>query len=284
MGAEGRSTEEFFLKIFKFVVLAILSLSLLATVGALGVAAYQYFQTPNAVAPAKKAEEKGVNGDDFLKQLNAAPKPAPKKEGEEEPAAAAPEAAPKAEPLKYKEEAGKMIACSKDSASKAGLDGSAFTEESEENFRSSLQHIADDPSKDRAQAYVADALKVGCAMLGNAKVIAFHKANPQEEVFGRIMNFHLTAWDQMKEEARKFEREEEARVKAAEESEALRIAQARAAALALLMVAGIAFGVFMATALYLIIAAVESNLRNINRNIEAFRTHPAVPQKTEPTL
>ena len=284
MGTEGRSTEELFLKVFKFVVLAILGLALLATVGALGVAAYQSLQSPNTVAPAKKAEEKGVSGEDFLKQLNAAPKTAPKKEGEEEPAAAAPEAAPKAEPLKYKEEAVKMIACSKDSASKAGLDGSAFTEESEENFRNSLQRIADDPSKDRTQAYVVDALKVGCALLGNAKVIAFHKANPQEEVFGRIMNFHLTAWDQMKQEARKFERDEEARVKAAEEAEAARIAQARATALAMLTLAGIAFGIFMATALYLIIAAVESNLRNINRNIEAFRTHQAVPQKTEPTL
>jgi hypothetical protein len=283
MGFKGRSTEEFVLGVFRFIVLAVLGLSLLSTLGALGLAAFQYLQSPEAVEPARKADEKATNVADFLQQLNAAPKAETRKYGEDESTLVAADAKPKAEPMKYRDEAGKIIACARELTSKAGLDGPIYNEEGEENFRKSLQHMADEEGKDRAQAYVNDALKVACTLLGHEQVIAYRKANPHEDIFGRIMGFHLTSWDGMKDQTHKLEREEEARVKDAQEHEDLRIAQARAAAMAMLMVAGIAFGVFMVAALYLVIAAVESNLRNINRNIEAFRVGQARPRISEPS-
>ena len=283
MGVKGRSTEELFLGIFKGIMLAVLGLSLLASAGALVFAAYEYLQSPEAVEPAKKVDDKAINSSDFLQQINAAPKVEAKNEGDGEGAAAGVAAADtksRAEPMKYREEARKMIACARELASKSGLDGPNYSDESEESFRSALQHAADDSGKDRGLPYVGDALKVVCALLGHEQVLAYRKANAHEDILGRIVSFHVKAWDRMKEEVHKFEREEEARVKEAREREDLRIVQARATAYASLVAAGVAFGVFLVAALYLLMGAVESNLRYINRNLAAIRASQPAMQRS----
>ena len=71
----------------------------------------------------------------------------------------------------------------------------------------------------------------------------------------------------MKEEAAKFEQDEQDRVNQEEREENSRVALSKEAAKFSLLVAAGAFGLFMALALYLIISAIESNLRKINLSI-----------------
>ena len=71
----------------------------------------------------------------------------------------------------------------------------------------------------------------------------------------------------MKEEAAKFDQDEQDRVKTEEQEENIRVAMSKEAAKISLLVAAGAFGLFMALALYLIISAIESNLRKINLSI-----------------
>lgn len=268
MKASGKSSEEFFLKIFKVIVLVILSLALVVTAGALAVSAFQYFQTPKPPNPAQKAPEKSVDVNEFLKQFKQDAQP--KQEQVEEKKLES-EQSSKPEPIKYREEAAKIMACAKDSNAKSGRDASNFTKDGTENFRKEIQRIADFKGTDRGQLYITDAVRVVCALLIHNDVISFKKANPDAQLFGPIVNYHIKKWDELRVEAKRFEREEQERVRSEERDEDMRVAASKARAFEALTIAAGAFFLFMATALYLIFAAIESNLRNINRNIEAAR-------------
>ena len=91
------------------------------------------------------------------------------------------------------------------------------------------------------------------------------------EIFFPIVNFHLKAWDALRAKEQKFNDDEENRVTQEEATELERVAASKAKALFTLMVAAGSFGLFMAIALYLIIAAIETNLRNINTNLFQIR-------------
>lgn len=260
MSTQASSTEEFFLKIFKFIILTIMSLTLLCAVGAIVFAAYQFSQSAKPPAPAQKAPAQAVNVDEFLKQLKTdSPKQEAPIESDEEKV----EPAPKPAPIKYKEEAKKIFGCDLDSIKQAKIAATESGEVRVEAFRKELQRIADYKSVDRGQPFVTDLVKFSCAIFLHPQVIDFRKSHNDAEIFANAINFHIKAWDTLKEEAAKFEQDERDRVEQAEQEEALRVALSKEAAKFSLLVAAGAFALFMALALYLIISAIESNLRGI---------------------
>jgi len=265
MSNQTSTTEEIFLKIFKFIILTVMSLTLLCVAASLVFSAYQYNQSPKAPAPAQKAPAKTVDVDEFLKQL----KPdAPKQEAPtkvEEPKVESP---PKPLDIKYKEEAKKIIGCDVESRKQANNAKDEVGEDRIENFRKQLQRIADNKSTDRGLPFVTDLVKVSCVIYLHSQVIEYRKANHDEDIFPDAINFHIKAWDALKDEAAKFEQDEEDRVKRQEQEENIRVALSKEAAKYSLTVAAGAFGLFMFLALYLIISAIESNLRKINSSID----------------
>jgi len=264
MSNQASTTEEFFLKIFKIIVLTIMSLTLLCAVGAIGFAAYQYSQSPKAPAPAEKAPATSVNVDDFLKQLKPdAPKQAAPIENEAKKVE--PEQKPAA--VKYKEEAKKIVGCDLDSIKQAKITATDPDEETVEAFRKEIQRIADHKSADRGQPFASDLVKVSCAIFLHTQVIEYRKSHRDADTFADAINFHIKAWDTLKDEAAKFEQDELYRVKKEEQEENMRVDQSKEAAQFSLLVAAGTFAIFMALALYLIISAIESNLRRINSSI-----------------
>jgi hypothetical protein len=253
------TTEELFLKIFKFVILALMGLALVASVIALVAGLWFMATTAQEPAPAQAAPEKEVNIEDFIKQLEGdkgAPKEEEKKQSETPPE--------KPAPVKYLEEARKIIGCLTESSSKAKIDANPFSDAAIEEFRRDLQRVADSPSASRGQPYVTDAVRVVCAILLHEKVIALRAKNKELRVFIPAINFHMRAWDAIQDEARNFEAAEERRVAGQRRAEELRVEAARSTGKSILLGAAIAFGLFMAIALYLIIAAMESHMRRIS--------------------
>lgn len=272
------STEELFLKFFKFVILTVMSLTLLCVAGALIFSAYQYSQSPKAPAPAQKAPAKTVNVDEFLKQL----KPdAPKQEAPIENEEPKVESQTKPVAVNYKEEAKKIFGCDLDSNKQAKVPNIEAGEERIEAFRKELQRIADNKRVDRGQPFVTDLVKVSCAIFLNTQVIEYRKMHHDSDIFPDAINFHIKAWDTLKEEAAKFEQDEQDRVKEEEREEQIRVALSKEAAKFSLLVAAGAFGLFMALALYLIISAIESNLRRINSSIEKLSEDRSVVTEIE---
>lgn len=81
------------------------------------------------------------------------------------------------------------------------------------------------------------------------------------------MNYHQSAWDSISQERQKFENDEQSRVAREKVSEATRIALDRARALTALTSAAAAFAAFMLLAIYLILAKIETNMRDMNESI-----------------
>jgi hypothetical protein len=262
-------TEQFFLKVFKFGILVLMGLSLLGSVIALVVGLWFMSATPKAPDPVQEAPKKEVNIDEFLKQLEK-PGEEPQEEGKKSESPPAKPAAPK-----YKDEARKIIACLNESNTKSQLQLPSFSEEVIEEFRRDLQRVADMAGRDRGQPYVDDAVRVVCAILQHEKVIALRKKNKELRVFIPAVNFHIQKWDELKAEARRFEAAEQKRLEEQQNAEELRVELSRDKGKVALMGAGAALGLFMLIAIYLLIAAMESHLRQMSRSLELMRTEPA---------
>jgi hypothetical protein len=264
MSNQTSTPEELFLKFFKFVILTVMSLTLICVVVALIFSVYQYSQSPKVPAPAQKAPIKTVDINEFLKQL----KPdVPKQEEASKDQEKKVESPPKTLDIKYKEEAKKIIECDVESHKQAKLVEDEVGKDKIEIFRKQLQRIADDKTVDRGLPFVADLAKVSCAIYLHSQVIEYRKANTEADIFTDAINFHIQAWDALKEAEAKFNQDEQDRVKTEEQEEDIRVAMSKEAAKISLLVAAGAFGLFMALALYLIISAIESNLRKINLSI-----------------
>ena len=266
MSSKIVTTEELFLKIFKIVVLFIMSLALLVTAAALCFAAYQYFQSPKEVTPAAKAKPESVNIQEFLNELKNQSKPR-----EQESAAQPVPAEPKPASIKYLEEAKTMVECGKTAYALAERQNDFFNDDFVMSFRKEIEAVADSTRFNRGQSYITDATAITCELFKHPDVIASMKLKKDLEIFFPIVNFHLKAWDALRAKEQKFNDDEENRVTQEEATELERVAASKAKALFTLMVAAGSFGLFMAIALYLIIAAIETNLRNINTNLFQIR-------------
>jgi len=265
------TTEIFFLKLFKFVILAIMGLALLTTIGALIYAAIEYSQKPKEPAPAKTAPAETVNIDDFLKKIQQVKKvEQPPVEESPEPTAEQPKQEKPAE-KKYLNEARQLLACTKEFEVKAKQNSAV----DEEGIRQWFQRNAEDRKHERGQAWVTDSVKFNCSVLGNQQIIEFAKKKPEVKLLMESSFYHIEKWDEIKLKIAEFNRSEEERIESERREEEARVFAAKARAFFILAIAGGAFGIFMLLALYLIFSAIESNLRNINENIEKFKIDSA---------
>jgi hypothetical protein len=173
------------------------------------------------------------------------------------------------EPVKYQAEASKIMGCFQESDKLSGIALAETTPSAGEDFRRQLQEVSDLKSKDRGQPFVTDAAKLTCDLMLNARVIEHRKKNPQTEIFFPVLNFHMNAWDELKLAAQEFEANEQARFNEQMNAEQRRVELSKESAKFTLAIAGGAFALFMAIALSLIVAAIESNLRRISVSLEA---------------
>lgn len=268
--SKSSSLEQFFLRLFKGVILFVMTLSLLVTVGALGYAAKQFFQTPQEPEPAKTAPSTGVDVDKFLKSLEEKP-PNQEPKTEKEPTQGDQQKeAPSND--KYKTEASKLIECSKAFNAAIGAQSIDSGNEAIEDFRLRLQRVAD--LRDRGQPFAEDAAKFTCAAFSHPKVIEYGRSDNSRSLLFKVLNFHIEAWDDLKREEREFNEAEQTRAKNERSQEEARVAVEKARTMVALGIAGAAFVLMMILALYLIFSAIESNLRRLSNSIDEIGTRP----------
>lgn len=268
--ASGTTLEELFLKIFKGAILLLMTLCLLAVLGLLAHAWWQSNQRPVEPAPAQKAPEREVSLDELKKELlkTAPPQPEP----------ARPQEAPAPPPaLQYLEDITRLYRCSTDFARAIGAEitdtDPTVTARRIEDLRGETERIAR-AEPHRGERWVKSAVAFTCGALADPQIVALRKEGKLGSVFYPILNFHIASWDRLEKARQAFNDQETARVTRQRAEEEARVAAARAAAWTSLMAAGAAFAAFMALALYLILARIETNLRRIDGAIRTATRRP----------
>lgn len=255
-----RNIEEFFLKIFKVVVLIVMGLALVTVVIGLLVALQQFSQKPRPPEPAKKAPATEINLDDFKRSLPKAPDAAQK-----QPPGGAEAPSPIAS-LDYLEDVTRLYRCTVDFARKVQArieeTDNAATAERVESLRADIEREA--RAEHRGEAWVKSLVPFTCAALADPEIVELRKSGKHERMVSLVLNFHVRAWDKREDERTAFEAAERARVEEEIEAENLRVAMAMHNATLALGGAGGAFALFMMLALYLVFAKIEINLREIS--------------------
>jgi hypothetical protein len=260
-----KSVEELFLKIFKVTVLVIMSLALVAVLILLVTSIYQYSQSPKEPAPAQKAKVKEIRIDDLKNFLI-------EKEKEDSNKGLVPQQQPagRQTSLRFLEEATAIFRCAIDFGKKsgAGIVGINDAENAKlvEDLRGKIERLSEDPL--RGEPWVKAAQSFICMALADTAIIDLKMEQKIKRVFWPVLEFHLKSWDRIQSDKLKFERQEENRVASERSGEALRVMKAKAFALTCLIAAGSAFALFMMLALYLLVAKIENNLRDINETMK----------------
>lgn len=267
MVIKTKQTEEFFLKIVKVAVLAIMGLALLMVI-VLGINfAYQSIQTPKEPAPAQKAPEKEVTMEELKNQLLK-----PQNSQEQQPSETTPK--PTAPSLRYLEEVTRLFRCSAEFAKTVGAEveqeDNAIAAQRVEELRMKVEEFANDNR--RGDPWVKATTAFTCAALSDPAIITMRKEGKVKSVFYPVLTFHLNAWDKIQDTKRAFEQAERDRVERQRNEENLRIANARENASFSAIAAGVAFGIFMLLAIYLLGSKIETNLRDINESIRLLKT------------
>ena len=261
MPLQTQKTEEFFLKIFKVAILIFMALALVA-VFVLGLnVVIQGTKSAREPAPAQKAPEKDVSLDDLKKFLL-------KDDANDAPA---PESPPKsvAPTLSYLEDVTQLYRCSVEFGKKVGAEteaeDNAAAAQRVEALRAQIESFAKEGQ--RGQPWVKSLTTFTCSALADPAIIAMRKEGKVKSVFFPVLNFHMAAWDGIQSEKSRFEQAERDRVEKERMEEEQRIAEARANAVFSATAAGVAFGIFMLLALYLLGAKIESNLRGLDQSL-----------------
>ena len=261
MPLQTQKTEEFFLKIFKVAILIFMALALVAVI-VLGLnVVIQGTKSAREPAPAQKAPEKDVSLDDLKKFLL-------KDDAKDAPA---PESPPKsvAPTLSYLEDVTQLYRCSVEFGKKVGAEteaeDNATAAQRVEALRAQIESFAKEGQ--RGQPWVKSLTTFTCSALADPAIIAMRKEGKVKSVFFPVLNFHMAAWDGIQSEKSRFEQAERDRVEKERMEEEQRIAEARANAVFSATAAGVAFGIFMLLALYLLGAKIESNLRGLDQSL-----------------
>ena len=261
MPLQTQKTEEFFLKIFKVAILIFMALALVAVI-VLGLnVVIQGTKSAREPAPAQKAPEKDVSLDDLKKFLL-------KDDANDAPA---PESPPKsgAPTLSYLEDVTQLYRCSVEFGKKVGAEteaeDNAAAAQRVEALRAQIESFAKEGQ--RGQPWVKSLTTFTCSALADPAIIAMRKEGKVKSVFFPVLNFHMAAWDGIQSEKSRFEQAERDRVEKERMEEEQRIAEARANAVFSATAAGVAFGIFMLLALYLLGAKIESNLRGLDQSL-----------------
>lgn len=253
------NAEQVLLTRLRVAVWATVVIALVAIVGAITALVFQYMQVTKVAQPSRAGLVKTVNVNDFVKQLADTPSVSGSADG------------------KYLNEARQIVDCSRESNAKSGLGTAAFTPQLAEVFRLELQRVAQSQREERGAAYVADVVRFFCAVLNQPAVIAYKKNNSEEQLFDVVINYHLTQWDQLKDEARRFRQEEQLRSLNATIQDESRIVKAQSGTLATLFIVGVALGFLMVAALYFLLTRMELKLQGLQRAVEALNAKAVLP-------
>jgi Ca2+/Na+ antiporter len=225
----------------------------------------QYSHSLEIPNPEKQRQINVVKADDFLKQLVPHGSFASGKKFEDD----SPQSNLVQVKGKYLDEAKKIVACSKDSNAKSGLDTSAFTLQLAETFQHELRGVADSKNEQRGILYVSDAARFFCEVVSKAEVIAYKKSNSESQLFDAVINYHLKQWDQLQEDAAKFRRDEPQRVLSEIAQKELRSATAQIRTFGALCIFLGSLGLLTAAALYFVLARTESTVNSLRRMVES---------------
>jgi len=268
MADQVRGTEEFFLKIVKHAILGLMGLALIAIPLLLIYGASNFLSQPQEPEPAKKAPVKEVTMDglsqhllELQKRQDEADKfdPSKKKATEQDQP-----------PAIYLVDAVNIFGCLQKFAVAAEIQLPVDRDSSKEalDFRGRLEATASKAG--RGTPYVVSLNNFLCKVLADPGIIALRKEQKfKGSVFGAASAYHQAAWDRIVAERNKFEADEHARVQSDRAGELVRIATDRARAITAFTGAAAAFAVFMLLAIYLILAKIETNMRDINESLRA---------------
>ena len=250
--------EETYLKLFKIVLLLILTLALLAAIVTVIKGLVDFTAKPEPVEPAQTAPEPKVDVDAFIKALEKRDEPpAPT------PAAPAPQA-PRAHPMDELAAAhlakawGYYDAYQKacNVPNKIEQDGFMTSDFPRNSFRNWFRKFG--PNFAESQD------KFISTVLANPSVIKICiDKQGRGGVFSGALNWHVEEWADAVEAAAKFNREEQNRVVRQERAAEERAMATRMEGVQMLWGALISFGVFMSLALLLIFSKIETNLRGV---------------------
>ncbi len=268
--------DKLYLRFFKYAVVGLMTLALLAVVVMLPMAAYQYFQTPLPPTPAKAAPQRAVNLEDLKKFLIDEEKRRKEQEkGGNAPVDNGASAAPTAAQI-YAEQATALYVCSEEFRKLAQQPvGTATTAELDEQWkkrRAWIEQMAE--NRFRGPSWPKALVTFACDVLKNPEIAQLKKDGLIGTVVSPTLLFHARAWANIEEEKFNFDQGEKQRVQGEIAAEAARVAIAKAKAMFLLSLAGGAILFFLIMALYLIFAKIEDNLALIHLAIVG-RTVPA---------
>lgn len=251
--------EETYLKLFKIVLLLILTLALLVALVTVIKGIMDFTAKPEPIAPAQTAPAPKVDVDAFIKALEKRDQP---------PAAPttpnAPPEAPRANPMDELAASHLAKAWSYYDAyqkacnvpTKIEQDGFMSSDFPRNSFRNWFRKYG--PNFAESQD---NFLRV---VLANPTVIKICiDKQGRGGVFSGALNWHLEEWADALDDIAEFNKKEESRVLRQYNAEEARIMAKRSEGVYMLWGALISFGVFMSLALLLIFSKIETNLRNV---------------------
>lgn len=250
--------EETYLKLFKIVLLLILTLALLAAIVTVVKGIMDFTAKPEPIAPAQTAPAPKVDVEAFIKALEKRDQPPAA------PTPAAPPEAPRANPMDELAASHLAKAWSYYDAyqkacnvpTKIEQDGFMSSDFPRNSFRNWFRKYG--PNFAESQD---NFLRV---VLANPTVIKICiDKQGRGGVFSGALNWHLEEWADALDDIAEFNKKEESRVIRQFNAEEARIMEKRSEGVYMLWGALISFGVFMSLALLLIFSKIETNLRNV---------------------
>lgn len=252
-----------YLKIFKIIVIIILTVALFISLYTLIKGTGEMFATPKDPSPPKTAPAPSISIDKFIEQIE------PKKEAPQTPLEQNQEQPIKKEvktnPDKQLDDmttayVNKLFTYLEGFQKSCGVKDPVDKTSFDKNFP---KHIVKQWFKDFGVTFAdsQDAFEKG--VLSNQKVIKICKdAEGKGGIFYKSLDWHKDVWIAQLNEGRKFESKEEARYEREKAQEIARADMKRAQAMATLYMSLVSFGVFISLALLLIFSKIETNLRD----------------------
>jgi hypothetical protein len=267
--------EELYLRLFKAIVVVLMSLALVAVFVLVAIAARNFLATPVPAAPAKTMQQKGVDMEDLKRLLIEEEKKRIEREKrEKEMGSAAANAVPAAQTtttLRFINEANQLIGCLDEFMKAAEMSVTVQTDQQKietlGRLRLEIERLSQDDT--RGEPWVADIVRFGCQLLRDPALAQLKKDGKIGVIFWPALRFHANAWSQAVKAKQDFDGAEQRRVASEEAAEAARVLASKMSAIKFLSAAGIAFAGFLFMALYLIFARIERNLAGIETKLEA---------------
>jgi hypothetical protein len=256
--------EEALLKLFRVAMLTFMILALVVVVVAASVGVHQLTQTAKAADPIKAAPQRQLTVEDLKAALRDQIKADEEEQRQKKKGETSSTSTGSVPPsLRYLEDTTTLYRCSQEFARKVGAEiedeGNSAANQRLESLRARIEELA--ANSTRGDAWVKSAIGFTCQILSDAEIIGWVKDQKLKGVVFTTLNLHIRLWDKLVNDRTEYEAAEKRRYEAEEAAEQARVAVARALGVSLLTASGIAFGVFMILAFYLLFSKIERNLR-----------------------